>query len=204
LTKLSSKLTKDELSILEKKYISKRINALAEAEINTLSGEALKRIHVITGWALPNSLEYVKILFSEFAIFLKEFYSELNFDEVHHAFRQSVGKQDWGKNMNLELISSVLNAYLAERLRISHEEEKNALIEPQKLYSDIELDNIQRWDIESFYQRCLKGNIPTHIPSYFLPILIKDGFMLEGSDDMASFFSEKLNAGKKNLYLMTT
>lgn len=70
----------------------------------------------------------------------------------------------------------------------------------QVIYTDEQLENIQRADIEAFYQRCRTGKIPHGIPGYFLPLLIKDGFMAEGSDDVSAFFSEQLGKGVEKLY----
>ena len=71
----------------------------------------------------------------------------------------------------------------------------------QKIYTLEELENIQRADIEAFYQRCLKGILPPDkLPDYFLPLLIKDGYLGEGSDDLSGFFSYWIGRGYKNIY----
>lgn len=77
------------------------------------------------------------------------------------------------------------------------------VIEPptQTIYTDEQLENLHRADIENFYQRCRAGIIPSGIPPYFLPVLIKDGWMADGSDDMAAFFTDQLNSGKQSLYV---
>ncbi len=71
----------------------------------------------------------------------------------------------------------------------------------QKIYTLEELENIQRADIEAFYQRCLKGILPPDkLPDYFLPLLIKDGYLGEGSDDLSGFFRYWIGRGYKNIY----
>jgi hypothetical protein len=71
----------------------------------------------------------------------------------------------------------------------------------QKIYTLEELENIQRADIEAFYQRCLNGvKPPDKLPDYFLPLLIKDGYLGEGSDDLSGFFSYWIGRGYKNIY----
>jgi len=196
-----SNLSKNEIEILNAKYSKPQICKLADTEI---MGELLKilpRIHVITGWNLPNNEEYLKILAEELLLKFKADFSTMNFDEIVLAFRQNgIGVKDWGKNMNLELVSSVICAYLDERLQVSADEERVKAQPSQTIYTDEQLDNLHRADIENFYQRCRSGKVPPGIPSYFLPMLIKDGFMAEGSDDVTAFFVEKLNSNIQSLY----
>lgn len=174
---------------------------LTPPELLTDAAQCLLSIHVITGWVLPDDKDYVKELTNEFRLKLAEDFETLNFQEVKYAFRRAAGKKDWGKNMNLALLSEVLAEYSDDRRRASAEEERLISKPPvQKIYSDEQLENFQRMDIENFYQRCRAGIVPTNIPGYFLPMLIKDGFMAEGSDDMAAFFSDKLNKGIEQLY----
>lgn len=165
--------------------------------------DCITRIHVITGWSLPDDKNYIKILLQETAEKLKSDYPDINIKEFLFAFRKyGVSVNDWGKNFNINMVCTVLNNYLSDRRDISLEEERAAMKPEQKIYTDAELDNIQRQDIEDFYQRCRKGIVPTTgIPSYFTPLLIKDGFMAEGSDDPAAFFSDRLNKGVKQLYI---
>jgi len=198
---LLTKVEPEVGQILKYKYSDKRIRTMEPPDILKETAELLLRIHVITGWKLPDDQQYIKILTEELLKKLTEDYSEMNFQEITYAFRKNIGKKDWGKNMNLDLIDSVLSEYLADRSKASMEEERiKSKPTVQKVYSEEELDNIQRWDIECFYQRCRVGKIPTGIPDYFLNILIKDGYMAEGSDDVSLFFSEKLNSGVIALY----
>lgn len=69
----------------------------------------------------------------------------------------------------------------------------------QVIYTDQQLEDQQRGDIEAFYQRLRKGQIPYRIPEYFKGILVKDGLMTE-AQEMAAFFSEKLGKGIEKLY----
>lgn len=71
----------------------------------------------------------------------------------------------------------------------------------QRIYSAEELDDIHRGDVEAFYQRCLKGiRPPDELPEYYLSILIKDGYLAEGSDDLHSFFAYWIGKGYENIY----
>ncbi|MFT3679460.1 MAG: hypothetical protein QM791_04255 [Ferruginibacter sp.] len=203
LAELSKELDSNSMQIIEKKYAAPRISDLTGPELVTEVAKCIMSIHVITGWNLPDDKDYVIELSKELRLKLIEDFPDLNFEEIRHAFRKSTGVKDWGKNMNLELISGVLSGYCNERLRISAEEEILRNKPVQRIYTDEEILNEQRGYIESFYQRCRRGIVPhgNVIPQYFLAILIKDGFMKEGSDDMAAFFAEKLNEGKENLYV---
>ena len=174
---------------------------LTPPELLTEAAKCLLSIHVITGWVLPDDKNYVKELTNEFRLKLAEDFETLNFSEIKYAFRRAAGKKDWGKNMNLALLSEVLAEYSDERRRASAEEERiNSKPPVQIIYSDEQLDNFQRMDIENFYQRCRAGIVPKNIPGYFLQMLIKDGLMAAGSDDMAAFFSERLNKGVVKIY----
>jgi hypothetical protein len=200
---LSMQLSKPEVEIIEKKYAEKRIQELTDDEITFKAADSIMRIHIITGWTLPDNETYSEILNEEFTLKLKESFSNLNFQEVVFAFRRlGVGVKDWGKSMNLDLICEVLVNYISERERLSFEEEKLKHQPEQKTYTAEELDNMHRADVEAFYQRCLKGIIPPNeLPTYYLNILIKDGYMADGSDDLHGFFAYWIGKGYKNIYL---
>ena len=160
------------------------------------------KIHVITGWVLP-APEMIGIFIDQFAKKLVEDYATLNVDEVEYAFRSiGTGVKDWGKSMNLSLIDEVLTEYVHQRFELSKIEERQKEKPVQRIYTADELENIQRADIEAFYQRCLKGILPpSELPEYFLPLLIKDGYLAEGSDDLHGFFAYWIGRGYKNIYL---
>ena len=72
-----------------------------DAELLTKVAECLSRIHIITGWNLPDDRNYTKGLTEEFILKLKEDFFMLNFSEILYAFRKNgLGIKDWGKNMN--------------------------------------------------------------------------------------------------------
>lgn len=187
---------------MQAKYSKPQICKLSDVEVRTGIFNVIKRIHIITGWPLPNDDEYLAILADELMLKLQADFYMMNFDEVVLAFRKNgIGVKDWGKNMNLTLVCEVLAEYCNERLRLSAEEERLKAVPPkQVIYTDEQLLNLHRQDIENFYQRCRAGIIPSGIPPYFLPVLIKDGWMADGSDDMTAFFSEQLNSNIQSLY----
>lgn len=160
------------------------------------------KVHIITGWVLPEK-SFIEIFIDQFTKKLLEDYDHLNVDEIEYAFR-STGTmvKDWGKAMNLALIDEVLRPYVAQRFEASAAEERAKAKPVQRIYTAEEFDDIHRSHVEAFYQRCLKGiRPPDELPEYYLKILIKDGYMAEGSDDLHGFFAYWINKGYKNIYL---
>ena len=186
--------------VIKKKYESKQIKDMSDAELLTEVSKAFQRIHVITGWNLPDDNEYIKILSEEFCLKLKEDFYMMNFPEIVYAFRKNgIGIKDWGKNMNLDLICNVLGDYCVERTRISFEEEKIILNPPAvKINTQDELDNIHRKWTEEFYQRIRSGKIEM-VPAFTEDILIKDG-LLEKGHSVSAFFVKSLNEQRENIY----
>lgn len=138
---------------------------------------------------------------------LIENYGNHTLQELNMAFDMAIaGKLDLTRadvvcyeNFSCLYLSGIMNAFRAWAGQ-AWREMKHTDTPTQRIYTDAELEAMCRYDIEMFYQRCRAGKVPHCIPHYFLPQLIKDGFMAEGSDDMAAFFSERLNAGAAKLY----
>lgn len=190
-----------ENEIILKKYLSKQIGKMSPSELSIWGQTLLLKIHVITGWTIPSS-DLLVILVDQFQKKLVESYPDMNVDEIEYAFRHSgTTVQDWGKQMNLNLIDQVLIPYLLERQRISHAVEERMFEPPvQKIYTEEEIDNICREDLEMFYQRCRNGRVPEKTPEYFKDILVKDGLM-KPEDNLVAFFVTRLNNGSKNIYI---
>lgn len=171
-----------------------------EAELMLWGQSLLLKIHVITGWVIPES-NLLVILVDQFQKKLLETYPNMNIEEIEFAFRNwGTSVKDWGKAMNLALIDSVLVPYLDERKRLSHELEERKMPPPQqKIYSSEELENFAREDIEYFFQRLRKGIIPTGVPDYFSEVLKKDGLLKPG-EMVDLFFADRLNKGFENIY----
>lgn len=72
---------------------------------------------------------------------------------------------------------------------------------PMKVYTEKELDNLHRGDVEAFYQRCRNGVIPhsNYLPQYFKDILVKDGLM-KPEDHLEVFFQNRLGKGIEKIY----
>lgn len=160
------------------------------------------KIHIITGWQLPPA-DFLDILIDQFSKKLLEDYPQLNVDEVEYAFRSiGTGVKDWGKSMNLSLIDEVLREYCNTRFELSQQEERATDKPVQKLYTQEQLDNMHREDIENFYQRCLRGiTPPRELPEYYKEILVKDRLIHPDSNDLHAFFAWNLNNGSKNIYV---
>lgn len=187
--------------MLNLKYASPQIGSLTGDQKSKWSKALLLKIHVITGWVIPEK-ELLNILVDQFEKKLAEDYGHLNVDEVEYAFRKfGTTKPDWGKQMNLSMIDDVLIPYSNQRMHLSAaEERKNSAPLPTKIYTDQELDNILRGDIETFYQQCRKGILPYSLPEYFKDILVKDGLM-KPDEKLSEFLQGKLNSGVQNIYV---
>lgn len=195
--------SKEEAIAIEKKYAEPTIGQMNQPQVFTKAAEAVQRIHVITGWNVPDDKTYTKILIEELSLKLIEDFPNLNFTEVVYAFRKNgIGIKDWGKHMNLELICQVLAQYSEERKRISAEEERNATKPVQRIYSEEEIRNEYRFGVEAFYQRCINGvRPPDELPDYFKEILVHDGLIHPDSNDLHAFFADWLNNGHSNIYV---
>lgn len=150
---------------------------------------------------LPDDTETV-VLFDH----IKENFGGHRIAEIKLAFEMAIGgKLDLKtedvkcyENFSCAYFSTIMNAYR----KWSAEAARQVITETppaQTIYTDQQLEDQQRGDIEAFYQRLRKGQIPYRIPEYFKPLLVKDGLMTEGQE-MAAFFSEKLGKGIEKLY----
>lgn len=177
---------------------------LSEVELLLKGKVLLTKIHVITGWTIPNSPELMNVLVDQFVKTLAEKYPGLNMDEIEYAFRQhGTTIEDWGKAMNLNLIDSVLIPYVGYRFRLSEDEErikssKNA--PPQKIFTQEELDNGAREDAERQYQLFLKGYDLKGL-DITKCILEKDGLLKEG-ETVWEFFKKRAAKFHQNIYTM--
>ena len=120
-------------------------------------------------------------------------------DEITAAFRKNgLGVKDWGKNMNLDLICSVLGAYSVDRSEASIIEERVSSNPIQILYNDEQLENMQREWTEQFFQ-AIKSGVVLPIPDYAREILVKDG-IVKTAEDVEAFLIKKLGNSSKGIY----
>lgn len=200
-TELKKSFSEPEIDII--KAAKSLLPKIREWDNDDLKAEILFNlisvIHVITGWKLPDDAGYVKILCEELVLMLKEDFAMLNLSEVRLAFRKNRKVQDWGKSMNLNLISEVLGGYCEERTRIGNEERK--LIETptiQVIYDDEQIQNQRRSEFENAYQSMRKGYLPT-IYDYYEELLVVDGIMDLG-ENLHEFISKQLNNKVESIY----
>jgi hypothetical protein len=155
---------------------------MTDAEVSKWTKALLLKIHVITGWVIPDDDPLYNILIDQFQKQLTEKYFELNPDEIEYAFRKAgTTIEDWGKSMNLNLMDKVLLPYLNDRYMISEVERQLAYKKTQPPFS---LDNIDyRRMIEEDYQYFLSGKVFQTFPVHYYPTLVKDGFIIEETEN---------------------
>lgn len=105
------------------------------------------------------------------------------------------------ENFSCSYFSQIMNAYL----NYANQERRKTevLIPEQKIYTRDQLDNFQREDVETFYQRLRVGWVPDKIPEYFKDILIKDELIKQG-ESIGEFFGRRLGNGIENIYKRIT
>lgn len=158
----------------------------------------LLKIHVITGWTIPGN-ELMIILVDQFSKKLTESYPALNADEIEYAFRQGgTVVEDWGKEMNLNLLDKVLIPYINQRLYVSAAEERKVEPPAQKIFTEVELEDGAREDVERQYQAFLRGQ-ELKSTEFNRSILAKDKLLNE-NETTIEFFKRKAEAGFRNIY----
>lgn len=119
----------EEQKILQAKYSGKRFGQMSLSEIQKAANEVLLRIHVITGWVMPDD-ERMLILIDEFNKKILESYPNVTQDEICFAFRSGGHNvKEWGKALNISLIDEVMIPYLDKRFELSKFEEQRKEIE---------------------------------------------------------------------------
>lgn len=196
--------------MVELKYASTIFGRKTGLELSIDAGRLLFIITVVTGWQLPTHEDAIKILKDQFAKKLSESYENLNIDEFEYALRNCPVK-DWGKAINLNLIDEVIDQYLESRVQLSAVEENLNTPPIQKIYTDEEILNQRRAEIETAYQAMRGGHLPI-IHKYFHEILLADGLLkkvesidLEDiqreTETVGEFFVRKLNSQAENIYV---
>lgn len=170
---------------------------MTEKERRLAGFSLLAKINVITGWSFPVEDTLQDVLHKQFVKVLEEKYSNCNEDEVDYAFRNYPVK-DWGKNINLNLIDEVMTPYLDKRYESSLVEQQVKEKPTQKIYTDEEILNERRGEIELAYQNIKKGRTPILYP-YFKEVLVSDGFM-DREVTLQEFFDAVLDKNIECIY----
>lgn len=150
------------------------------SETLTLHTQALLlKIHVISGWNIPDNDDLLTILQDQFYHKLIEDYSHVNINEIEFAFRKyGTQLKDWGKKVNLNLIDTVMNDYLKARKELSLVEERASFIQIEKPKpTDDQLLQMKREVVQMKYDSFLKGiSSFSLMPESGLATLALDGF----------------------------
>lgn len=167
--------------------------------------KVLKYVMLLVGMRannLPDDLEK-QVLIN----FIQSNYGGHTVSEIRLAFELAINGQLELKtedvksyeNFSVLYFSTIMNAY-----RIwSAQEYKQTIKEPppaQRIFTEQELDDQWREDVEMFYQRLLRGWQPEVIPDYFKAILVKDGLMKQ-EEDIVQFFITRGDKEVKNIYV---
>jgi hypothetical protein len=174
-SKPTSALTSEEEKVVQLKYAGKQFGEMSPEDLFTWSKTLLLKIHVITGWTIPEK-EILTILLDQFQKKITENYPTLNAEEVEYAFRsKGTVIEDWGKAMNLNLLDKVLLPYLDNRFRISETERQ---LNYYKRRPEFNLENDIDWRkmIEEDYEFFLSGKNLSTFPHKYYDILVEDKF----------------------------
>lgn len=151
-----------------------------DQDISLWSKSLLLKIHMITGWTIPSTEEFVNILREQFTKFLQEKYGDMNPEEIEYAFRsRGTIIEDWGKSMNLNLIDKVLGPYLDERYKVSESERLIAYYKYRPAF-DFKNDISWREMINTDYHYFLYQNRIMPYPDNYYQVMEEDGFFDKG------------------------
>jgi hypothetical protein len=148
---------------------------MSAGELDNWAMALLVKIHVITGWVIPEDEGHMNILVDQFRKKLTESYANVNTDETEYAFRvYGTTVKDWGKSMNLSLIDEVMIPYLEQRAEVSKVEEQKAL-PPAQEKEDISDQTMREW-----YEDTAKQVKENKLPLELIPIMLADWLIEKG------------------------
>jgi hypothetical protein len=176
-------LTPEEQNIIALKYKGKRIEFMSPDELTKWTKALLLKINVITGWAVPDNDARYRVLLDQFQKQLSEKYFELNPDEIEFAFRnEGTLIEDWGKDMNLNLIDKILLKYLSNRYKVSSAEEQ-LMMEKNKGEFDLKTSVDWRAQVEDNFQHFIYGSkyFRREMHPFEYSQLEDDGFIQKGA-----------------------
>lgn len=178
LQQISASFQPEELKVLEVKYIQPVIKKLTAEDLYLHTQALLLKIHVITGWKLPENEALLTILQDQVGKKLVEDYGSVNMAEIEFAFRKyGTSIKDWGKDVNLSFLDTVMLQYLKERQAVSDLEERMKEAPEKPKPTDEQVLSLSRENIELKYQKYLAGNTSFNmIPDTSLATLALDGF----------------------------
>lgn len=177
---------KEERDVLSKKYEGKRIGQMDDNELSVGAELSLFDIAIITGWVIPDNKIYKEKLITQLVLKYKESYYDLNFSEISYAMRKYCSEvEDYGKSVNLALIDKVVKKYRNERFAVS-EIERSLREEKETVYTQQQLDGMERETAQRAYERYLKGD-KIISPEMNGGILMRDGYIRHESEVLKFF-----------------
>ena len=178
LQQVSKALQPEELKLLSTKYSQPPIRRMDPEQLVLHAQALLLKIHVITGWRIPENETLLTVLQDQFYKKLIEDYANVNVQEIEYAFRRfGTAIKDWGKDVNLNLIDTVMVQYLAERKSVSDMEENLKQLPEKPKPTDEQILSLSRENIEFKYQQFLQGKTSfTILPETGLATLALDGY----------------------------
>lgn len=167
--------------------------------------EVLRYVMVLVGVRaanLPNAVEKDVLV-----TYICRHYGGHTPEEIKLAFEMAINGQLELKsedvtsyeNFSVLYVARIMNAYqkwASQEFRQSIKEDPPE----QVIYTDQQLDDLHRGDVENFYQMIKDGKMTCHLPDYFKDILVKDGLM-KADDSLADFFVTRLGKGFANIYV---
>lgn len=184
---LSSKIS--EMNLLEPgekelialKYKSRCFGELSREEISLVVKALLLRVNVITGWTLPEDVEFRSILYDQVGKKLVQDYHNVNSDEIEYAFRLRAHLvEDYGKGFTLAGFCKVVNPYLSERATASELEMAH---KSRNAWVDLRTSVDWRGQIEENYQHFILGSpfYQRDVHPFVYDQLEEDGFIERGA-----------------------
>ena len=108
----------NHLDDIKRMYVSPAIGTLGSSEFSKIVKALLIRIHVITGWMIPEN-ELLNVFVDQVRKKMIESYYMLNTEEIEYAFRNTGSDiKDWGKHMNIFLLDQVLSPYIEKKKQV--------------------------------------------------------------------------------------
>lgn len=131
-----------------------RFGAIAKDDLPRVVKILLLKLHVITGWPVPEK-ELKNILVEHLQKAIIERFPNVNADEVEHAFRTTSVK-NWGMSMSVTLVCEVIEEYIDRRREVSAKEERRAM-------NHLPMCGPEKWAIDRGYAFYLASLIDRQI-----------------------------------------
>jgi hypothetical protein len=149
-----------EAQMMKVKYSSIPFAKMRNSEFKLHLDKLMLLIHAITGWKLPANEAINIMLTDQLGKRIREKYNNSNPDEIEYAFRTYGSTvKDYGKDFNLSLFDTVMQAYIADREEVSRIEEQYTAKKLAIAYRPTPdtVKSMRRQVVEERYQAFLNG-----------------------------------------------